>query len=145
MGFRFPLAPVLRFRESIEKREELALQKVQLEVARVRRRIDELTDELSKASDAREKEMQKCLSAYRLQHMEAETNAALEAKQTLFATLEALQRQRDMQMKLYQAAHGGRQMLTDLLTQTRNEWELDLEKAQQKRLDDIFASRLQRN
>jgi len=54
MGFRFPLASVLQFRESIEKREELALQKVQFEVARVRRRIDELTEELAKASDERE-------------------------------------------------------------------------------------------
>ena len=35
MGFRFSLAPVLRLRESLEKREELALQKVELEVARL--------------------------------------------------------------------------------------------------------------
>ena len=47
MGFRFTLDSVLRFREGIEKREELALQKVQFEVSRVRRRIEELTEELA--------------------------------------------------------------------------------------------------
>ena len=53
MGFRFTFASVLRFREGIEKSEELALQKVQFEVARVRRRIDELTEDMTRASNER--------------------------------------------------------------------------------------------
>jgi flagellar FliJ protein len=145
VAFRFSLASVLRVRESIERREELALQKAELEVARVRRRVDELTDQIAKAVDARERALQQPIKAYELRNMDSEINAATEAKQTLFETLQTLQQQRDAQMKLYQAAHNGRRMLTDLSEQQKTEFEQEQDRAQQKRLDDIFASRWQRN
>ncbi len=50
MAFRSALKPVLSVREIIEKREEVALKRAQLEVARVRRRLEELTDELAQAN-----------------------------------------------------------------------------------------------
>jgi flagellar FliJ protein len=145
VAFRFSLASVLRVRESIERREELALQKAEQELARVRWRIDELTGEIAKAVDAREKALQQAIQAHRLQSMDAEINAAGEAKQTLLETLQTLQQQRDAQMKLYQAAYNGRRMLTDLSEQQKTEFEQEQDRAQQKRLDDIFASRWQRN
>jgi flagellar FliJ protein len=145
MAFRFSLASVLRVRESIERREELALQKAEHELARVRRRIDELTGEIAKAVDEREKALQQEIQAHRLQSMDAEISAAGEAKQTLLETLQTLQQQRDAQMKLYQAAYNGRRMLTDLSAQQKTEYEQEQDHAQQKRLDDIFASRWQRN
>jgi flagellar export protein FliJ len=144
MAFRFPLASVLRVREGIEKREEVALQRAQLEVARVQRRIDELTDQLAAASKSREKALEETIQASRLQNIQAEINAALEAKQTLFSTLQTLRRQRDAQMKLYKIAHSGRQMVSDLLTQQKNAYEHEQLRIQQKRLDDIVASRWQR-
>jgi len=145
MAFRFPLASVLRVREGIEKREEVALQRAQLEVARVQRRIDELTDELAAASKAREKALEETIQANRLQSMQAEINAALEAKQTLFSTLQTLKRQRDAQMKLYKIAHSGRQMVSDLLAQQKDAYEREQLRIQQKQLDDIVASRWQRS
>jgi flagellar FliJ protein len=145
MAFRFSLASVLRVRESIERREELALQKAEQELARVRRRIDELTGEIAKAVDEREKALQQEIQAHQLQGMDAEISAAGEAKQTLLETLQTLQQQRDAQMKLYQAAYNGRRMLTDLSAQQKTEYEQEQDHAQQKRLDDIFASRWQRN
>ena len=42
MAFRFSLATVLRVRESIELREERALKKIQMEMARVSHEIEEL-------------------------------------------------------------------------------------------------------
>ena len=144
MGFLFPLASVLQFRESIEKREELALQKVQFEVARVRRRIDELTEELAKASDEREESLQRWMQACQLKDLQDEMNSAVVAKQTLSETLVTLKSQRDTHMKLYQAARVNRRMLTDLLEQQRNAWEQNQLRIQQKTLDDIFVARLQR-
>jgi flagellar export protein FliJ len=143
--FRFSLASVLRVRESIERREELALQRVEMEVVRVKHRIDELTDELARAGEARENALRNSIPAYDLQSMDAQMNAALEAKQTLFDTLQTLQQQRDAQMKLYQVAYNGRQMLTDLLEQKKSEYKQEQDHAQQKRIDDLFASRWQRN
>ena len=55
-----------------------------------------------------------------------------------------LQLQRDTQMKVYRNAHSGRQMLTDLLAQLKSAYEQDQVRIQQKRLDDIIASRWQR-
>ena len=145
MPFRFPLVSVLRVRESIEKREEVALQRVQLEVARVRRRIDELTAEIAASCQAREKALQQRMQANHLRTMQMEINAAVEAKQILSNTLLTLLHQRDAQMKLYRTAHSGRQMLTDLLAQKKSAYEHEQMRVQQNRLDDIVATRWQRN
>ena len=145
MGFRVPLASVLRFREGIEKREELALQKVEFEIARVRRHIDELTKALAKASNEREEDLQKCVQAYRLKNLQDEMSAAVEAKQALVKTLATLKNQRDAQMKLYQAARVNRRMLTDLQKQQHNAWDQEQVRIEQKLLDDIFSARAQRS
>ena len=144
MGFRFTLEQVLRVRESIERREELALQRAELDVARVLRRIGELTEELAGMSRKREEDLKKPMQAYELQGMDAEINAALEARKAQIDTLQALQYRRDERRKVYQAAHNGRRMLTDLEEQQRAEYEQEQVRAQQKRLDDLFASRIQR-
>jgi flagellar export protein FliJ len=144
MGFRFTLDSVLRFREGIEKREELALQKVQFEVARIRRRIDELTEELAKAGNEREEALQTWMQAFRLKDLQDEMSAAVEARQILLETLETLKSQREAQMKVYQAARVNRRMLTDLQKQQRETWEQSQHRIEQKRLDDVFASRAHR-
>jgi len=145
MPFRFPLASVLRVRESIEKREEVALQAAQLEVARVRRRIDELTDEMRSAWEKRERALKQSTRANRLQAMQVEINAAMEAKKVLVETLQTLRRRRDEQMKIYKNAHTGRQMLTDLMDQKKSAYEQEQVRAEQKTLDLIIAARWQRN
>ena len=145
MPFRFPLASVLRYRESVEKREETALQKAQLEVARVRRKLDDLTAELAKMRRQREQALQQAIPACRLQMMQAGIDAAEERRQVLAATLEKAQRQRDAQMKLYMTAHSGRRMLSELLTKQKSEYEQEQLRVLQKRLDDIVAARWRRN
>lgn len=144
MPFHFPLASVLRVRESIENREEVALQKIHLEVARVRRRIDELTDEMTRAWQERERALQKTIEANRLHALQVEINAAVEAKQILSETMQTLMRQRDAQMKIYRNAHSGRQMLTNLMAQKKSAYELEETRVQQKAIDDIVAARWQR-
>ncbi len=144
MGFRFTLDSVLRFREGIEKREELALQKIQFEVARVRRRIDELTEELAKAGSEREDALQSWMQAFRVKDLQDEMNAAFETRQILKETLETLKSQRETQMKVYQAARTNRRMLTDLQKHKRELWEQGQHRIEQKRIDDVFASRAQR-
>ena len=54
MPFRFKLATVLKIRESVEKQEERALQKILVEMARVAHQIEELTAEIAKSRDAGE-------------------------------------------------------------------------------------------
>ena len=122
----------------------MSLKAVLLELARVRRRIDELTDEMAKACQDREKALRNSTTANRLQSMQIEINAAIEAKQILFETLQTLKLQRDTQMEVYKTAHSGRQVLSDLLAQQKNLYEQEQLHRQQKQVDDIFATRWQR-
>lgn len=144
MAFRFTLEQVLRVRESVERREELMLQRAEAEVAVALRRIEELTEQVVQIGRRREESMKQPLAAFELQSMDAEINATIEERKAMLVTLQTLQNRRDEQRKVYQAAHNGRRMLTDLEEQQRDEYEQEQVRVQQRRLDDLFAARIQR-
>jgi flagellar export protein FliJ len=144
MAFRFPLATVLRVRESIEQREERALQRLQLEIARARRQIEELSAQIANAHLAREEALRHPIPAGHLHTMLWDAQAAVEKKKTLLHALHTLEQQRDQQMKLYQAAHRDREMLTDMQDQQLSAYQQEQSRTQQKHLDDIFIARRQR-
>jgi flagellar export protein FliJ len=144
MGFHFSLETVLRFRESVEQREELALQKTQLEIAGVGRAIDRATAEIASAQRARERAMQQAIPAAQLQAMVRDADAAVEKKKHLVAMLQELEKQRAEQMNAYQAAHRKRRMLSDMETRQQDAYEREQVRTQQKQLDDLFGSRHQR-
>jgi flagellar FliJ protein len=145
MAFRFSLASVLRFRESVEQQEELALRKLQLEAAGAQRSVEQATMEIAIAQQAREAAMQQPIPAAQLQAMLRSADAALERKKKLLATLHKLEEQRAEQMRRYQAAHRDRQMLSDLADRQQDAHEVRQVKTQQKMVDDLFASRHRRS
>jgi flagellar FliJ protein len=142
MAFRFSLATVLRFRESLEKREELALQTTRFEVARVQRLIEESTARIAQKCGSLESAMRRTLQANLLQLTLSELNEAVEERQALLRNLDVQKKQIE-QLRSYRIAHNGRQMLTDMFTQQRNAYEQKQMRAEQKLLDDIFAARSQ--
>lgn len=144
MGFRFPLAAVLRYRETVERREELALQAVQMQIAVARRAVEQLNTHIASAHQAREDCMRQTIPAVQLRAMLVEIEAAQERKAALLATLRALEQTCEEQSKRYQAAHQARQMLSDMAGRQKDAWEQEMARAQQKFLDDIFGSRSQR-
>jgi len=145
MGFRFPLATVLRFRESVEKREELELQQVQVQIAQTQRAIDELTEQIAQAQLTREQAMLEPVPAVHLQAMVRATEAASEQKKALLHSLKALNKLRAERLQAYQTAHRGRRMLSDIRTRQQDAFEQERARQQQKFLDDIFVARLQRD
>lgn len=145
MAFRFSLATVLRFRESVEKSEERVLQKLLLEMARVRHEIERVTAGIAGAQEARNQALQQPLAAAHLQIILSEMNAATETRKALRASLDALDREREVQTAKYQAAHRDRQMLSDMFTRQKDAYERERVRADQKFLDDLFASRAQRS
>jgi flagellar export protein FliJ len=145
MAFRFSLTSVLGVRESLERLEELALTRIQLEMARVRHEIEKTNADLAEAQRVREESMRKPIPAAQLQSMLQAADAAAERKAKLMESLVLLERQRGEQMRAYQAARRGRQVLSDLREQHLEAWEQEQARTQQKILDDIFASRNQRN
>src|SRR5579872_5498042 len=104
MAFRFTLASVLGFRESVERREELALTKIQLEMARVQHAIEEVAAELVAAQRQREESMRQPMRAAELQSMLRAADVAAERKAKLLESLAVLEQQRGEQMRAYQAA-----------------------------------------
>jgi flagellar export protein FliJ len=145
MAFRFPLASVLRVRDSIEKREELALQRIQFEIAQVRQRIELLSNEINNKHKERNSALQQPIRANQLQAILSEIDAGIAAKKTLLESLAKLEREKEKRMKAYQAAHADRQMLSDMLTRQRTTYDRDQVRSQQKFLDEIFSSRSSRS
>jgi flagellar FliJ protein len=145
MAFRFPLATVLRFRQSIERREERALQQVLLEIAQARRKIEQLTRDLTNAERAREAALLNTISSFELQSMLTEAKVLTDRRRTLIESLGPLEERRIKQMNAYKAAHRDRQILSDMAIREREAWEVARDRAQQKQLDDIFAARAHRS
>lgn len=144
MAFRFPLATVLRVRESIEKREERALQRIQLDMARVSRQIEELNIGIAKAHEAQKQALRQPTPAGHLHTMIWEAQAAVERKTALIAMLQTLEEQRLKQMKIYQAAHRDHEMLINMYKEQHDAYEVTQVRVQQKFLDDIFMARRHR-
>jgi len=145
MAFRFSLATVLLFRQSVEKREELALQKILMEMARTRKEIQEITTAIAAAHAARNQAMLNPLPASHVQDMLSDTDAAAERKKKLIESLAVLEREHQAQTRKYQAAHRDRQMLSDMQSRQREAYDQERARATQKFLDDIFAARLHRS
>jgi flagellar export protein FliJ len=144
MAFRFPLATVLRVRESIEQREERALQRIQLEMARVTRQIEDLNEAMAKAHVAREQALRQTMPGGELQSMLWQVQAAGEVKKALLVTLQGLETTRLQQMKVYQAAHRSHETMINMFNDQHDAYEIEQARSQQKYLDDIFMARRHR-
>ncbi len=145
MPFQFRLATVLRVRESLEKREERALQMIQLERTRVVQRVEELSAAITHAHATREQAMRRSMPAGHLHSLLWEEQSAVDQKKSLLLDLQRLEQERDQQMKIYQDAHRNREMLTDMFNEQRDVYEQESMRAQQKQLDDIFIARRHRS
>lgn len=144
MAFRFSLATVLRYRDSMEKREELALQKILVEIARTRLQVEQLTRQIARAQAAIEKTLEQPVSAAHLQIMVSEVEVLVAQRKTLTGSLAALDRQRALQMQAYQAAHRDRRMLSEMADRQRDAYEQGRVRREQKFVDDIFGARARR-
>ena len=144
MGFQFSLAAVLRVRESLERREECALQAIQLEVARALKEIQELTLAIGGAHRNRERALEKMLLGGQLQSLMREEHTAELRLISLVGTLQTLEQAREEQMKVYQSAHQGRELLTGMRSKQQEIYDREWLRQDQKRLDDIFMARRHR-
>jgi flagellar export protein FliJ len=145
MAFRFSLAAVLVVRENAEKREEQALKTIQLEIARIALQIEELNTNIANTHNARERAMQHPIPAAQLHSFQQRVQAIAEAKKTFLHRLQILEIERARQMKVYQAAHRDLETIVDMFNEQREAHDREHDRNEQKRLDDIFGARRQRN
>ena len=145
MPFRFPLATVLRYRETVKKQEERALQKILAEIARKARQIEELTSRIENARDAVEQTLRKPTPAIHVQMIDHMTQATREERMSLVRDLQTLEQQRVQQLKVFHAAHRNCETLIDLFDKQRVAYEQEQGRIDQKKQDDIVVSRHQRS
>jgi len=145
MAYKFPLAAVLRLRESIETREERTLLSMQMEIGKVSRTIEELTAAIAGAREAQEGAMRQPAPAGHLHSVLWECQAAAHRKSVLQKQLDALHKKRDEQMQVYRDAHRDREMLSDLHSRNKEAYAVEETRAQQKQLDDLFGARHRRS
>jgi flagellar FliJ protein len=144
MPFRFTLATVLRYKESLEQQEERALKEIQLKMAQVAHQIEELSAAIENAATARERALGSAIPASHLQLLTSGTQSNKDKRNALISNLQRLEERRDEQLKKYEIAHRNREMLTDMFDKQQNIYEQAQVQAQQKRLDDLFIARRQR-
>jgi len=145
MAFQFPLAILLRFRQSVERREELALQRISHEIVQCRQQIDRLDARIAEAQKARTKALERPISAFQLQSMLSEARLAVELRHSLIDSLVPLEKKRIEQLAVYQAALRDRKILSELESKRFEAYKVEYERAQQKKVDDIFAARAHRS
>jgi flagellar export protein FliJ len=145
MPFRFPLAAVLLVRENAEKREERKLQQILHEMVRIRYQVEQLDAEMANAHTVREQAMQRPIPAFQLHTFLSQVQSAAERKKPLIQRLRTLEKERDQQLKVYQAAHRDHETLIEILRKQREAYEQERARSQQKQLDDMFIARRHRS
>ncbi len=144
MPFHFPLAPVLKLRESLEERELHLLEQTQFQIARAVRLLEELRSQRHAALAVRERQLA-CGSVGADLHCSEHTQRQLQEQgQALEASLAELHLRRTQQMKIYEQAKQNRQALSELLEEQQAAYQDKLAHQEQRRADDRFLARFRR-
>jgi flagellar export protein FliJ len=141
MAFRFTLAAVLKYRENIEQREYLALQRIQQEIAQTEAQIHQFQEQYSAARKYRDAELARGMASIHLQAVYDQELALEKQLVKLQAQLQELEGKRHECLKIYQLARQKRQVLDHLRVRQLETYRRAQAKRQQNTLDDIFLSR----
>jgi flagellar export protein FliJ len=141
MTFRFRLAAVLRFRQSVEHSEEAALHRIVQDIAAAELELQKVEARQDRLRAQREQDLTRKLPAV---HLVEIAERELDLKNTadgLRLQLLQLETQRFQQMAIYQAARQERQVLSELHERERQAHQLEQRRQEQKMLDDLFLAR----
>lgn len=144
MGFQFSLHAVLQFRENAEKQEEAKLQQVMAEIVRVQSEVAQLSLLLRETSGRRSEMLAASASAFHLQAIEGEIDQVRRRQSELKLHIVSLEDKRAEQLREYQQKRTAKSILDEMQKQQKRVFDKEQSEQEQKRLDDIFASRAQR-
>jgi flagellar export protein FliJ len=141
MSFQFPLAAVLRYRESMEQREHLALERLQQEIARVEVRIRQIAEDRSTSANAALADLAQGTLAAELQAA-YEYQRALEKQQEALQTLsQDLKKKWRQQLATYELARRNRETMENLRQKQLDAYSREQAKREQAVIDDLFLMR----
>jgi len=144
MAFRFPLAQVLKYRESLEQREYLALETIQHQIFETDRRIEKCEARSAAARKRRESDLDRGVSSVHLQAVVELEMACEKQREELQVRLQQLQAQRLQALKAYELARQNREVLDELRKKQFESYHREQAKREQIMLDDLFLSQRKR-
>jgi flagellar export protein FliJ len=139
--FRFPLAVVLHYRQSLEHQQELRLRATNQQVARVRRAIDNLEQRMRDAKLQNTGQLHAGTTAAELRFSLIKESALHQQRQQLLRELVRVENLRDEQQKIFQQARRERETFESLRDSQLREYELEAMRREQRQLDDLFLLR----
>jgi len=145
MSFRFSLAAVLTYRESLEHREYIALEQIQQEILRIEAHLLQVEEWRTTAAQQRSAELARGVSSVALQQA-YEYELALERYRDLQQDkLRELKNRSKQQLKNYEVARQKRQVLDELRGHQFAAYTRAQARQQQHLLDELFLARRRRS
>jgi flagellar export protein FliJ len=145
MPFQFSLAAVLRYRESVEHAEFLALEKLQHAISAIEHKIRQVEESRVVAAQTRGAELTRGVQAAHLQSA-YEYEIDLERQHALLRTqLRDARSKWQQQLHSFQAARRKRELLQNLRDQRADIYNREQAKREQNVVDDIFLARHKRH
>jgi flagellar biosynthesis chaperone FliJ len=141
MAFRFTLDAVLRFRESVEHSEEVALLRIVQQIFETERELGQAETEQIRIREGREQDLAIKLPGVHLTDIALRELELKTLADGLRSQLRQLELERVNQLVVYQTARQDRQVLTELREQQRHRHPLEQKRQEQKTLDDLFLAR----
>ncbi|MFZ3266970.1 MAG: hypothetical protein WA172_23405 [Terriglobales bacterium] len=141
MAFRFSLAAVLKYREALELREFVALEKVQQEIARLEAQIHEAEQDRGAKEQRRGQELARGMRSKQLQDAIDQELAVERYRDELAKQKTELALKRQELFKAYEESRRNREILAKLRTRKRADYTREQAKAEQATIDDLFLSR----
>ncbi len=145
MAFRFPLASVLRLREIEEQREERLLTQILNQIAETKAELVSIDQRVAEVHLRRQAELADPIAATQLHSSYALVQLLKEHRQAREAVLAQFELLREKQLRAYQTAHQGRELLSTMRDEQQATHADARARQDQKSLDDIFASRRMRH
>ena len=141
MPFRFSLDAVLTYRQTVEQRESLALDRIVYEMANLKRQLREA--EVSSAAQlrGRDAELAAGVQSASLRDTYEQLRALERLRESMAKRLQELEDKRKKQQKVYELARQKREILDQLRTERRNLYMRQQTKKQQAMLDDLFLAK----
>ena len=141
MGFRFPLATLLRLREIAEQREERLLGQILNQIVQGRQTLADLEVQRRNLIAQRELALQQTTSAFDIMGF----YGRMQEIDTLEATgrehLAKLVTLHEQQMKVYETAHRNRELLSGMKGEQLEAYRREQTRQEQNAMDDNFSSR----
>lgn len=141
MAFRFSLQTVLRLRQIAEQREERAMEEILRKVAQQRQHLSDLAELKERLVGQCETMLRLKTSAAEMALLQGQIQALKNKQITEENQLAQLEEQRQAQMKVYEAAHRERELLSRMREQQVDEFKRVQARKEQMQMDDVFSSR----